>query len=216
MRSSLFNWTDTSHSPSPREPSRWWRSKMFGWCAQSESSKMNIHILTTNWIIVIQLYRHFTLSISARTESVLKERNIWLMRSKWMKSEENSHFHISCDHRYSTEQTLHTLHLRENQVGDEGARCLADTLNLNRVGWPLTFPYLMRSSLFNWTDTSHSWSQQEPSRRSRDELFGWCSQTESSEMNTHILTSHLITVIQPNRHFTPSIYQKIKPDLKER
>ena len=34
-------------------------------------------------------------------------------------------------------QTLTTLHLGSNRIGDEGAKCLAEALTINQVRWAL-------------------------------------------------------------------------------
>ena len=88
IRNYHFHWNlqDTHCSWSLWQQPRSWRSEIFGWCAQSESSKTNY----TMWYesnCFIETCRHSTVSISIAIIQVLMESNIWSMHwsaGKWV------------------------------------------------------------------------------------------------------------------------------------
>ena len=79
-------------------------------------------------------------------------------------------------------QTLQILNLQGNNFGAEGAKYLGDALKVNQVGWSMYWTSWSWSSGL-CSDTSHSQSLRQQCECRRSEIFGWCDQSQSSEMD---------------------------------
>jgi hypothetical protein len=103
----------------------------------------------------------------------MMERSIWLMRWRSIRWNNQALLRVH-PHWDFTWQTLITLALFENQIGDDGAWHLADALKFNRVGLR-HLSSAATSSTFSVTDTDHTRSPLESNQ------CCWCT---ASSRNT--------------------------------
>jgi hypothetical protein len=188
--------TDTHDTGSWFEQCRWWRGKTHGsgiTKQHGEWSSFHISHIST----IMFRYRHSPRWIFTRTMSVMTVHNTWLMHYKatrWVTfSSHQSHIHY-----YVWIQTLTTLNLNSNNIGDEGARHMAQALQSNTVSEVLSTSVTYPLLCFD-TDTHHAESLREQCR------WWWCTTPGSCITKQHgewssFHISHISTIMFRYRH----------------
>src|SRR3984957_5455407 len=120
--------------------------------------------------------------------------------------------HLSHYHLHFFTQTLTTLDLRWNQIGEQGAQHLANALHNNTVNHFLYSSISLPSALFH-TDTHHTQPSTQSNRRARGTTSRQCFTQQHGEPLSLLI--YLITICTfSHRHSPHSTSLAIKSESK--
>src|ERR1700722_741712 len=120
--------------------------------------------------------------------------------------------HLSHYHLQFFTQTLTTLDLSSNQIGEQGAQHLANALGNNTVNHLLYSSISLPSALFH-TDTHHARPPGQSNRRARDTTSRQCFRQQHGEPLSLLI--YLITICTfSHRHSPRSASRTIKSESK--
>ena len=125
-------------------------------CFTKQSSTTNHLFFIFLSFITILSHRHSPASGSTAIRSQMKEFDVCVVFYKTIEYKKSSLLHLSLVHSHSFLQTLTNLHLNNNQMTDEGVRCLCGVLQNNQVQEIISSSSFSHSFLFFLTDTHRS------------------------------------------------------------
>ena len=179
--------TDTHHTRSLEQSNRRERSPIHRRCLAHKhgQSLPPPHTLTISPSLTIDAFshRHSPHSISSTIKSATKEPNPSPMpcaQTRSVSSSSSSHTHHLplTHHRRLLTQTLTTLSLWNNQIGEKGAQSIADALRTNTVSLFLLLTHSPSHphspSTPSHTDTHHTRSRRQSNRRERSPIHRRC------------------------------------------
>ena len=136
---------------------------------------------TTRWAPLSpshsHLHLHLTLIDTHHTESRLEWNRRWRSQSTgWCFPRQQGEHLFLLLIRISIftflSQTLTTMNLERNEIGNDGAKALGDAFRDNKVTFSFSFPFSSTSSL-SLVDTHHTESSGEGNRRGRCRSTVW-------------------------------------------
>jgi hypothetical protein len=211
-------YTDT-HYTQPLEPwNRSSRCTTSEWCITTEHSETKSLFISAFLIhLFLILHRHSLHSTWDTITSEFKVHNIWVMdydKTQW--DLESCHLCLSQPTVSYFTQTLTTLDLTGNAIGDIGAQHLSDALRQNTVRLRVfsSLPFSSNGFLF-YTDTHYTQPLQQSNRSSRCTTSEWCITTEHSETKSLFISPFLIQrFLILHRHSLHSTSQAMQSEIK--